>query len=262
MTITADFISRLFGLDGRVALVAGASSGLGRHFALTLARAGATVAVAARRADRLDEVVREIHGIGGDGLAVALDVTDRASVVKCLDRVGGEFGCPDIVVSCAGLSRPGPALGVTDADWSDILETNLAGSWRVAQESARRMIDAGKGGSIIMVASILGLQVSRGVAPYAVSKAGLIQATRALALELARHDVRVNAMLPGYVVTDLNRDYLESESGLKLQRQIPTRRFGVPGDLDGALLLLASDAGAHMTGSGVVVDGGHLATSF
>ncbi len=258
----SEFVSGLFGLEGRTALVAGASSGIGRHFAMTLARAGARVAVAARRTDRLEELVAEIREAGAEALPVALDVRDPASVSACLDQVCEKLHVPDIVVSCAGLTRAAPALEVAEADWSEIIDTNLSGSWRVARESARRMVAAGRGGSIVMVGSILGLQVSKGVAPYPVSKAGLIQATRALALELARHHIRVNAILPGYITTDLNRGFLESEAGLRLQKQVPSRRFGSLEDLDGALLLLASPAGSHMTGSQLVVDGGHLVTSY
>ena len=211
-----------FRLDGRVVLVTGASSGLGTHFAQLLASVGARVAVAARRADKLQAVV--------DGITAA-----------------------------GGQARP--LLEQTEEDFDQVLDTNLKGNWLVATEAARRMVAAGQGGSIVNVASILGERVAGGVAPYAISKAGVVQATKAMALELARHRIRVNALLPGYVVTDLNRDFLTSEAGDKLRSRIPSRRFGEMSDLDGPLLLLASDAGAAMSGATVAVDGAHLVSS-
>ncbi|MBP6752790.1 MAG: SDR family oxidoreductase [Alicycliphilus sp.] len=211
-----------FRLDGRVVLVTGASSGLGTHFAQLLASVGARVAVAARRADKLQAVV--------DGITAA-----------------------------GGQARP--LLEQTEEDFDQVLDTNLKGCWLVATEAARRMVAAGQGGSIVNVASILGERVAGGVAPYAISKAGVVQATKAMALELARHRIRVNALLPGYVVTDLNRDFLTSEAGDKLRSRIPSRRFGEMTDLDGPLLLLASDAGAAMSGATVAVDGAHLVSS-
>ena len=254
-------IESMFRLDGRLALVTGASSGLGRHFALVLARAGASVAVAARRADNLNALVDEIRSLGAAAHAVSLDVTDAASVTRCFDAIAERAGCPDILVNNAGVTITRPLLQQTEADWDGVVDTNLKGSWLMAQEAARRMVAAGKGGSLVNVASILGMRVAGGVAPYAISKAGLVQATKALALELARHGIRANALLPGYIVTDLNRDFLSSEAGEKLRARIPTRRFGMPDDLDGPLLLLASDAGRHMTGATVEVDGGHLLSS-
>lgn len=247
----------LFSLAGRTALVTGASSGLGRHFAMLLAGAGATVVVAARRRDRLDALAAEIAAAGGRAHAVALDVTSSESVAAAFDRMAAEGAVPDVVVNNAGLGITRPLLAQTEADWDTVIDTNLKGCWLVATEGARRLVAAGRPGSIVNVASILGLRVAGGVAPYAISKAGLIQATKAMALELARHDIRVNALLPGYVATELNRDFLASEAGEKLRMRVPTRRFGRPEDLDGPLLLLASDAGRGMTGAAVVVDHGH-----
>lgn len=249
-----------FGLQGRLALVTGASSGLGRHFAQVLALAGARVAVAARRADRLQDVVQAIAAQGGEARAFALDVTDDASVRACFDALCA-WGVPDVVVNNAGVTVARPALEQTEADFDHVLGTNLKGSWLVATEAARRMVAAGRGGSIVNVASILGERVAGGVAPYAISKAGVIQATKALALELARHGIRVNALLPGYVATELNRDFLASPAGEKLRARIPSRRFGQLADLDGPLLLLASDAGAAMSGATLAVDGAHLVSS-
>lgn len=249
-----------FRLDGRLALVTGASSGLGTHFARLLAQAGARVAVAARRADKLQSVVDAIAQAGGQARALSLDVTDAASVRACFDALS-DWGAPDIVVNNAGVTVTRPLLDQTEEDFDHVLDTNLKGCWLVATEAARRMVAAGRGGSIVNVASILGERVAGGVAPYAISKAGVVQATKAMALELARHCIRVNALLPGYVVTDLNRDFLTSEAGEKLRSRIPSRRFGEVTDLDGPLLLLASDAGAAMSGATVAVDGAHLVSS-
>jgi NAD(P)-dependent dehydrogenase (short-subunit alcohol dehydrogenase family) len=249
-----------FRLDGRVVLVTGASSGLGTHFARLLADAGARVAVAARRTDKLQNVVDTIVQAGGQARALALDVTDAASVRACFDALAS-WGAPDVVVNNAGVTVTRPLLEQTPEDFDHVLDTNLKGCWLVATEAARRMVAAGQGGSIVNVASILGERVAGGVAPYAISKAGVVQATKAMALELARHRIRVNALLPGYVVTDLNRDFLTSEAGDKLRNRIPSRRFGELSDLDGPLLLLASDAGAAMSGATVAVDGAHLVSS-
>jgi NAD(P)-dependent dehydrogenase (short-subunit alcohol dehydrogenase family) len=259
--MTANIIEK-FRLDGRKALVTGASSGLGRHFAITLARAGATVIVGARRTDHLAALVEEIESFSHDALAVPLNVCDPSSVVSCFDAIWKDHGVPDIIVNSAGISVMKPILKLDEDDWQTVMDTNLGGSRRVAQEGARRMVSAGKGGSIINIASILGERVARNCAPYVVSKAALIQLTKTLALELARHNIRANAILPGYIVTDLNREYLNSEAGELLRTHIPSRRFGLAEDLDGALLLLASDASAHMTGASIVIDGGHLVTSY
>ncbi len=254
-----DRIEAVFRVDGRRALVTGASSGLGQRFALTLARAGAEVVVAARRADKLADLVVQIESMSARGLAVSLDVTSAASVAACFDDIEQRTGGPaDIVINNAGVTVTKALLQHTEEDWDAVVGTNLKGGWMVAQEAARRLVAANKPGSLINIASILGERVAGGVAPYAVSKAGLVQATKAMALELARYDIRVNAILPGYVTTDLNRAFLESEAGDKLRARIPTRRFGRLEDLDGPLLLLASDAGRHMTGAVLAVDGGHL----
>lgn len=249
-----------FRLDGRIVLVTGGSSGLGMHFAALLAGAGARVAVAARRADKLQSVVDAITQAGGQARALSLDVTDGASVRQCFDELS-TWGAPDVLVNNAGVTVTRSLLEQTEADFDSVLDTNLKGCWLMATEAARRMVAAGQGGSIVNVASILGERVAGGVAPYAISKAGVVQATKSMALELARHRIRVNALLPGYVVTDLNREFLHSEAGDKLRARIPSRRFGEMTDLDGPLLLLASNAGAAMSGATVAVDGAHLVSS-
>lgn len=246
-------------LSDRVALVTGASSGLGRHFALTLARAGARVAVAARRSERLEALAAEIAAFDGRALPLRMDVTDAQSVSEAFAHAETELGTPGIVVNNAGIVADEPALEQSEEDWDRVVDTDLKGAWLVAREAARRLVAAGQGGSIVNTASILGLVGRPRVAAYAAAKAGLVSLTRSLAGEWARHEIRVNALCPGFVVTDLNRDFLESELGEALRKRIPQRRFGQPADLDGPLLLLASDASRWMTGSTLVVDGGHSA---
>ncbi len=251
----------LFSLAGRTALMTGASSGIGHHLAQTLASAGATVFVAARRIDKLDALVTEIRQAGGQAYAVALDVSDAKSVKDCFDAIETIAGAPDIVVSNAGTTVAKPLLDQTEADWDSVIDTNLKGVWMVDTEAARRMIRHEKPGSIINIASILGERVAGAVVAYTTSKAGVIQATKSMALELARHNIRVNALLPGYVITDLNRDFLLSDAGKRLQSRVPGRRFCEMSDLDGPLLMLASDASRAMTGATVAVDWGHLVSS-
>jgi len=242
-----------FDIAGRPALVTGASSGLGEHFARVLAGAGARVALAARRTDRIEALASEI---GGGAVAVGMDVTAEASVAAGVAEAETALGPLGIIVNNAGVTVTKPALEVSEDDWSRVIDTNLSGCWRVAQAAARRMSETG-GGSIVNIASLLGLRSVATVPAYAAAKAGLIHLTRVLALEWARHGIRVNALAPGYVITDLNRDFLASEAGRRLVARVPQRRFAELSDLDGPLLLLASEASAHMTGSVVVVDGGH-----
>lgn len=248
----------LFGLNGRHALVTGASSGLGRHFAGVLAAAGARISVAARREPALAQTVETIRASGAQAQSVRMDVTEAASVEQAFATAEAQFGPVSILVNNAGVTGTRAALDVTDNDWSSVIDTNLKGSWVVAQHAARRMIHHGERGSIVNIASILGLRVAGGVAPYAISKAGVVQMTKVLALEWARHKIRVNALAPGYIETDLNDAFFASDAGKALIRRIPQRRLGEARELDGALLLLASDAGSYMTGSVIAVDGGHL----
>jgi len=245
-------------LDGQVALVTGANGGLGSHFAGTLARAGAAVALAARDITSLRDAVTRIRDEGARAHAVALDVTSRESVVHALDEAERALGPVHVVVNNAGVAVTRPFLDHSDDDWGRVIGVNLTGAWRVAQESARRMVAHGQGGSIVNVASILGVRVAAQVSAYAASKAALIHLTKAMALELARHRIRVNALAPGYVETGINRAFFAGEAGQALVKRIPQRRIGTPSDLDAALLMLASNAGSWATGSVVVLDGGHL----
>ena len=251
-------MSDLFRLEGQRVLVTGASTGLGRHFALTLARAGAGVALAARSADRLAEAAREIRGFGGRAVSVTLDVTNGASIREAVAKAEADMGPITALVNNAGVVVSKPLFEHDERDWDRVVDTNLRGAWLVAQEVARRMVAHGRGGVIINIASILGIRVVGGLPEYCASKAALIHLTKVLALELARHKIRVNAIAPGYIRTDLNREFFESEAGQAMIRRIPQRRAGEASDLDGALLLLASDGSRYMTGAVIPVDGGHL----
>ncbi len=245
-------------LAGSIALVTGANGSLGSHFAETLARAGADVAIAARGVDTLSPLRDAIAAIGRRVAPVAPDVTDGASVAAAFDQAAAALGEITIVVNNAGIAITKPLLDHTEEDWLRVIDVNLNGAWRVAQTAARHMVRHQRGGSIVNVASVLGLRVASQVPGYAASKAALIHLTKAMALELARHRIRVNALAPGYVETGINRDFFASEAGQAVIKRVPQRRIGMPGDLDGALLLLASNAGAYMTGSVLAVDGGHL----
>ena len=254
-------MSDLFDLSGRVALVTGASQGLGRRFARVLAEHGAAVGLAARQLDKLRALEREIAG-GGRLASVALDVTDPAGIERAIATVEDALGPIDVLVNNAGTAVSKGVLEQTEADWDQVLDTTLKGAFFTAQAVAKRMVARDPkpewGGNIVNIASVLALDVVGHLAPYAASKGGLWQLTRTMALELARHDVRVNALAPGYIVTEINRDFLASEAGERMRKRIPQRRFGTPEDLDGALLLLASNASRYMTGSIIVLDGGLL----
>jgi NAD(P)-dependent dehydrogenase (short-subunit alcohol dehydrogenase family) len=245
-------------MEGRAALVTGANGGLGSHFAQTLAAAGAHVAVAARRVETLSPVVDAIAAAGGRAEPIALDVTDPASVALAFEDAAAKLGPITAVINNAGIAVTKPLLEHTEEDWQQVIEVNLNGAWRVAQAAARHMVAHRKGGSIVNIASVLGLRVAMQVPSYVASKAALIHLTKAMALELARHKIRVNALAPGYVETALNADFFATEAGHALIKRVPQRRLGKLAELDGALLLLASDAGSFTTGAVLAVDGGHL----
>jgi 3-oxoacyl-[acyl-carrier protein] reductase len=248
----------MFSLNGRVALVTGASSGLGVQFSKALADNGAAVALVARRADRLKSLKDEIEGKGGRAVAIEADVTDHAAIARAFDAAEKAFGTVTILVNNAGIAHGGRAVEMPPEEWRKVLSTNLDAVFFWAQEAARRLLAAKKQGAIVNIASVLGLAVSKGAVAYATAKAGVVQVTKALAVELAFKGVRVNAIAPGWFVTEMNDDYLSGEEGAAIKREIPMGRFGNPGDLDGALLLLVSDAGSYVTGATVVVDGGQV----
>ncbi len=251
-----------FRLDGRRALVTGASGGLGLHFAETLAAAGAEVVLAARRADKLADEVARLRESGARAHAVSMDVTSAASVdaaVAEAEKLAG--GAIDILVNNAGVSGENFFLKLEEAEWDAVVDTNLKGAYLVARAVARRLADSKTPGSIINIASILGLRVGGSVTPYCASKAGLIHLTKAMAFELARNKIRVNAIAPGYIETDFNREFFESEVAQKMIARIPFRRLGLKQELDGPLLLLASEAGSYMSGSVIEVDGAHLCST-
>tara|TARA_R110000751_G_scaffold7281_1_gene30000 strand:- start:6221 stop:6994 length:774 start_codon:yes stop_codon:yes gene_type:complete len=254
--------SQRFDLTGKTALITGASSGLGAHFAQVMAEAGARVVVTARRAERLDSLVQELTAQGYQALAVTMDVTDSDSVAAGFSAAEQHWGVCDIVVNNAGIGDPVPFLEMTEGNWRSMLDTNLDGAWRVAHRASVAMAGHKQGGSIINIASILGLRVGTALSHYAVAKAGVVQLTKAMALELARNNIRVNAIAPGYFRTEMNSDYFDTEHGQNyIRSKVPMRRLGMLSELDGPLLLLASEAGAFMTGSILNVDGGHLSNS-
>src|SRR6185312_5930967 len=250
--------ANLFSLAGKAALVTGASSGFGRHFARVLAQAGAKVALAARRIDELERIAGEICAGGGNAEALTMDVTDRTSVAKAFAGAEAALGPITILVNNAGIPSGAFFTKTTEEEWRSVMSVNLDGVYRVGQETARRMVANRTGGSIINIASLLGFGVIKGLSTYSTTKAAVISLTRSMALELARDNIRVNALAPGYFATEFNEAYLASEPGKRMMARVPMGRAGAVDELDGPLLLLASDAGRFMTGSVITVDGGHL----
>jgi NAD(P)-dependent dehydrogenase (short-subunit alcohol dehydrogenase family) len=250
--------NELFSLAGKTALVTGASSGFGRHFARVLAGAGSRVVLAARRLDVLKQLKAEIEAGGGQAAAVALDVTDPASVARGFAEAEAALGPITILVNNAGIPSNSFFTRTSEEEWRSVMSVNLDGVFRVGQEAARRMAANGVGGSIINIASLLGFGVIKGLSTYSATKAAVISLTKSMALELARDRIRVNALAPGYFATEFNDAYLASDPGKRMMARVPMGRAGAVEELDGPLLLLASDAGRFMTGSVVTVDGGHL----
>jgi len=254
-------MSYAISLAGRNALITGASSGLGRAFADMLARAGAAVALAARRRDSLEEARQAIEAAGGHAIAVAMDVTNASSVTAAVHNAAEQLGRLDILINNAGVTLTKPFLELSEAEWDQQVDTNLKGAFLVAQAAAKIMREQATGGAIVNIASILGLRVAGQVAAYLTSKAGVVHLTKGMALELARHRIRVNALCPGYIETDLNRAFFASDTGSALIKRIPQRRLGQLSELEGPLLLMCSDAGSYITGAVLAVDGGHLVSS-
>lgn len=247
----------LFDVHDKIAVVTGASSGLGVEFAHCLAKHGAKVALVARRKPLLDQLVADWTTQGLSVTAIEADITSAEAITHVFDTVERHWGTPTILVNNAGLAQAAKLADIDRDQWATTMALNLDAVLFAAQAAARRMMAANLSGSIVNIASVLGQNVQKGVGAYCTSKAGVIQLTRAMALEWAARGIRVNAIAPGYTVTDINRSYLESEAGQAMLREIPLRRFGQNGDFEGALLLLASEAGRYITGTTLTVDGGH-----
>jgi NAD(P)-dependent dehydrogenase (short-subunit alcohol dehydrogenase family) len=246
-----------FGIAGQVALVTGASSGIGRHFAALLAAAGVKVALAARRVERLAELAREIEAAGGQSLPIACDVTRSDDVAAAVAAAENELGPLTLLVNNAGVVVSKPLFEHTEADWDHVINTNLKGAWLMAREFAQHLVGLKRPGRIINISSVLGFRTIGRVPAYCAAKAGLTHLTHVLAMELARFGILVNALAPGYVETDFNRAFFQTEPGKALISRIPLKRLGQTEDLDGALLFLASPASAYVTGTVISVDGGH-----
>jgi NAD(P)-dependent dehydrogenase (short-subunit alcohol dehydrogenase family) len=256
MATSTSTIAARFDLAGCAALVTGASSGLGWRFAEVLADAGAKVAIAARRTDRLEALAAAITARGGAALPIALDITHPSGIKAAIASAESELGPLRVLVSNSGIAPVSGFLDHSEEDWDRAIDTNLKGAFLVGQEAARRMAAHGQGGSIINIASMLGLIVAKGSTAYSASKAGVISLTKTMALELARYRIRVNAICPGYFETEMTEGYLSTPQGQAMIKAIPMRRVGRAEELDGLLLLLASDASSFMTGSCILVDGG------
>ncbi|NBQ88890.1 MAG: SDR family oxidoreductase [Betaproteobacteria bacterium] len=258
MSDSKAFLANLFDLSGKHILLTGASSGLGRHFARTLTRAGARVAMAARTADKMHALADEIRAEGGTCDVYALDVRDRAAIRACI--AAAEAVAPiDVLVNNAGVARPRAPEKLGDDEWDEVYETNLRGPWVLAQEVIKRRLADQRPCSIINIASILGIRAIGHLAPYSAAKAGLINLGRDLCVDLAAKGIRVNALAPGYFITEMNDEWLASPAGDRLRQRVPAKRFGQPAELDGALVFLASDASRFMNGNLITVDGGHTA---
>lgn len=248
--------AHVFDLTGKTALISGTTSGFGRHMAITLAKAGAHVAITGRRVERLDDLKKEIEAFDGRALPIALDVTDMDSIKTCIETCETELGPLDILVNNAGMNIDQMATDVTEDSYDTVMDTNLKGSFFMAQEAAKRMIEKGRPGRIINIASIGGHTVLPGLSVYCMSKASVLMMTKSLAREWARYDINVTALCPGFIETELNAHWFATEPGQKQVKGYPRRRLGEIADLDGALLLMASDQGRIITGTSLTIDDG------
>jgi len=251
----------IFTLEGVSVLITGTTGGLGAHMAHVLAAAGAHVALGGRRQEPLDDLVARLSALGNRAIAVAFDVTDADAVDSALATAEQVLGPITLLVNNSGVTATAAVTDLDEAIWDQIVDTNLKGAWLCSRAFARRLIALGQPGTIVNTASILGIRQAGQVAAYAASKAGLIQLTKTMALELARHDIRVNALAPGYFATALNEQFLATPAGQALIKRVPQRRLGTLEDLDGPLLLLASNASRFITGAILPVDGGHLVST-
>lgn len=245
----------IFKLEGKTALITGGGTGLGGQFARVLADAGATVVLCARRVDKLEQTAAAIVAAGGKAFCYPMDVSDQASIASAFEQAS-KHGVASILVNNAGTVADLSLLEMDEADWDSVQATNLKGAWLVAKEAVSRMVASDTPGSVINIASILGMAVQKGTGPYSASKAALLHLTRNMAVEWARYGVRVNSIAPGYYATDMAEEFLESAAGQRMLKRIPQRRLGKVEDLSGVILLLASDASAYMTGANITVDGG------
>ncbi len=245
-----------FDLTGKTAIVTGATSGLGRRFALVLAKAGAAVAITGRRIDRLQSLKDEIEAIGGRALAVALDVTDPASIRQCVETAERDLGPVNILVNNAGMNVQALPAEVTPEGFDTMFDTNVRGAFFMAQAVGLRMMERGAGGRIINIASIGAFTQLPGLTIYCMTKAAVAMMTKSLAKEWARKNINVNAMCPGFIETELNSEWFQSEGGQRQIKSFPRRRLGVESDLDGTLLLLASEHSRFITGSLFTADDG------
>ncbi|MCW8195160.1 glucose 1-dehydrogenase [Proteobacteria bacterium 005FR1] len=244
-----------FSLQGKVALVTGASSGIGATVAEGLARCGAKVVAAARRKDRLDQLVASITEQGGQAIAVNMDVTDRGSIAAAMDEAQAAFGTVNVVINNAGVASPKNFLKIDDDDRDFVMDTNFKGVWNVAQESARRMVAANSGGSIVNIASVLGLTAKPGQTSYCASKGAVVQLTRTMSLDLMKYNIRVNAIAPGWFKTEINEGYFNSPAGQEYVERMPAKRLGQLSELVGPIVMLCSDAASFVNGAVLPVDG-------
>ena len=244
-------------LNGRVALITGASAGLGQHFAKVIALAGAKTVLGARRLDRLENTAKPLRKLGAQIHCVVLDVMDTTQILAAFDTAEKEFGTVDLVINNSGIAVPGKLPNIPEDDWDSVMGTNLKGGWMIAQEAARRMIDAKREGSIVNLASVLAFRAQKALSTYAISKAAVAQMTRTMASELAPHGIRVNAMAPGYIATEMNSNFLYSVRGQEMMRQVPVGRYGEMSELDECLLMLSGENSKYLTGAVIPIDGGH-----